>query len=132
MYTHVISTSALAGGLASNPGRFTAQERALSTFWKKRWMNLTAGLHAVEKRKFLTLPGLELRPLTHRGRNQSLFQLLAFTKSSIFKKKKSTSLANTAMFVISAEGHTTRKLITSLEQSLGLHEGLTRRIVPPL
>jgi hypothetical protein len=27
------------------------------------------------KRKFLTLPGLELRPLSHPARNQSLFRL---------------------------------------------------------
>jgi hypothetical protein len=33
------------------------------------------GLHDVEKRKFLTLPGLELRPHGHPARSQSLHRL---------------------------------------------------------
>jgi hypothetical protein len=34
-----------------------------------------AGLDDVEKRKFLTLPGIEIRPLGRPGRSQSLYQL---------------------------------------------------------
>jgi hypothetical protein len=34
-----------------------------------------AGLDDVEKKKFLTLPGLELRPLPHSARSQSLYRL---------------------------------------------------------
>jgi hypothetical protein len=34
-----------------------------------------AGLDDVEKRKFLTLPGLELRPLRGPARSQSLYRL---------------------------------------------------------
>jgi hypothetical protein len=34
-----------------------------------------AGLDEVEKRKFLTLPGLELQPLGHSARSQSLYGL---------------------------------------------------------
>jgi hypothetical protein len=34
-----------------------------------------AGLDDVEKRKFLTLPGLELRPLGRPARSQSLYRL---------------------------------------------------------
>jgi hypothetical protein len=34
-----------------------------------------AGLDDVENRKFLTLPGLELRPLGHPARSQSLYRL---------------------------------------------------------
>jgi hypothetical protein len=33
------------------------------------------GLNDLEKRKFLTLPGLELRPLGRLARSQSLYQL---------------------------------------------------------
>jgi hypothetical protein len=33
------------------------------------------GLDNVEKRKFLTLPGLELRPLSRPARSQSLYRL---------------------------------------------------------
>jgi hypothetical protein len=51
VYIHVFLTSALAGGewSASRPCRFTPEE--------------ITGLDDVEKRKFLTLQGLELRPL---------------------------------------------------------------------
>jgi hypothetical protein len=34
-----------------------------------------AGLDDMEKRKLLSLPGLELRPLGHPDRNQSLYRL---------------------------------------------------------
>jgi hypothetical protein len=34
-----------------------------------------ARLNAVKKRKFLTLPGLELRPLGRPARSQSLYRL---------------------------------------------------------
>jgi uncharacterized membrane protein YagU involved in acid resistance len=34
-----------------------------------------AGLDDVENRKFLTPPGLELRPLGHPARSQSLYRL---------------------------------------------------------
>jgi hypothetical protein len=57
-------TSALAGGewSASRPGRFTPGEKAPGTHWIGGWVGPRAGLDDVEKRKFLTLPGLELRP----------------------------------------------------------------------
>jgi hypothetical protein len=38
-------------------------------------MGPRAGLDDVEKRKFLTLPGLELRPLGPLARSQSLYRL---------------------------------------------------------
>jgi hypothetical protein len=61
---HVL-TSALARGewSASRPGRFIAGERVPGTHWIEGWVNLRAVLDDVEKRKFLTLPGLELEPL---------------------------------------------------------------------
>jgi hypothetical protein len=34
-----------------------------------------AGMDDVEKRKFLTLPGLELRPLSRPARSQTLYRL---------------------------------------------------------
>jgi hypothetical protein len=36
-------------------------------------MGPRAGANEVEKRKILTLPGLEVRPLGHPARNQSLY-----------------------------------------------------------
>jgi hypothetical protein len=62
--THVFLISALVGGKwsASRPGRFTSTG-APSTHWVGGWMVPRAGLDDMEKRKFLTLPGLELRSL---------------------------------------------------------------------
>jgi hypothetical protein len=66
-------TSALDGGecLALRPGRFTP-----GTHWIGGWVGPITGLDDVEKIKFLTLPGLELRPLGRPDRSQSLYRLL--------------------------------------------------------
>jgi hypothetical protein len=66
---HIFLTSALVGGerSPSRPGRFIPEERVSGT-------NLT-GLDDVEMWKFLTLPGLELRPLGRPARSQSLYRL---------------------------------------------------------
>jgi hypothetical protein len=58
-------TSALFGGewLTSRPGHFTPGERIGG------WVELRADLDDLEKRKFLTLPGLELRPLGRPARS---------------------------------------------------------------
>jgi hypothetical protein len=64
---HIFLTSALAGGerSASRPYRFTPEESEPSTHWIGGWVHPRFGLDDVEKRKFLVLPGLELR---HFGR----------------------------------------------------------------
>jgi hypothetical protein len=53
----------------------------------------TAGLDDVEKKKFFTLPGLELRPLGRSARNQSLYRLQypAVEKSKEIKMELSNS-----------------------------------------
>jgi hypothetical protein len=60
----IFLTSTLVRGerSASRPGHFTLGERIHGTHWIGRWVDPRAGLDDVEKRKFLTLPGLELRP----------------------------------------------------------------------
>jgi hypothetical protein len=57
---HIFLTSALVAGewSASRPVRFIAGTHCVGG-----WVGPRAGLNDVEKRKFLTLPGLELRPL---------------------------------------------------------------------
>jgi hypothetical protein len=67
---HIFLTSALAGGKwsASRPGRFIPVERGPSTHW-------IGGMENVEKRKFLTRPGLEHRPHGHPAHSQSLYRL---------------------------------------------------------
>jgi hypothetical protein len=72
IYIHIFLTSAPVGGewSASRPGRFTPGERAPGTHWIGGWVGPRAGLDNVEKRKFLTIPGLEIRPLGHAARSQ--------------------------------------------------------------
>jgi hypothetical protein len=64
VYIHICLTATLAGGewSASRPGRFTPGERVLCTNWIGGCVNPSVGLDDVEKRKFLTLLGLELQP----------------------------------------------------------------------
>jgi hypothetical protein len=74
---HIFLTSALAGDewSASRPGRFTPRGKG-PRYQLDRWMGGPQNSEDdVEKRKFLTLPGLELRPLNCPARNQSLYRL---------------------------------------------------------
>jgi hypothetical protein len=75
---HIFLTSALAGDdwSASRPGRFTPRDRAPGTHWIGGWVGSKAGLDDVEKRKFLTVRGLEHRPLGRPTHSQSLSRLL--------------------------------------------------------
>jgi hypothetical protein len=75
--SNILLNSALAGGewAASRPGRFNSGGKASGTNWIGDWVGLKAGLDNVEKRKFLTLPKLELRPLGRPACNQSLYRL---------------------------------------------------------
>jgi hypothetical protein len=61
MYRSTFLTSALAGDewSASRPCRFTPRERAAVTHGIGGWVDPRAGLDDIEKRKFLTLLGLE-------------------------------------------------------------------------
>jgi hypothetical protein len=62
---HIFLPSALVGGewSASSSCCLTPGEIAPGTHWIGGWVDLRAGLDDLEKRKFLTLPGLKLRPL---------------------------------------------------------------------
>jgi hypothetical protein len=67
VYIHVFLTSALIEGEWSDlrPG----------THRIEGWMDSRAGLDDMEKRKFLILPELELRPLGRPACSQSLYRL---------------------------------------------------------
>jgi hypothetical protein len=57
---------------ASRPGRFTPRK----SFPGTRWIGAPEPvLDHMEKTKFLTLPGLELRPVCRSARSQSLYRL---------------------------------------------------------
>jgi hypothetical protein len=62
---HIVLTSALAADewSPSRHGRFTPEEKAPRTQCIGGWVDSRAGLDDVNKRKFFTLPGLELRHL---------------------------------------------------------------------
>jgi hypothetical protein len=51
------------------PCRFTPGERTPGTHWIGGWVDSRTSLDDVENRRFLTLPGLELRPLGRPGRS---------------------------------------------------------------
>jgi hypothetical protein len=71
-------TSTLVGGewSVSRPRRITSRERAPGTHLIGGWVGPRAGLDDVEMRKFLILPGLELRSLGFPVHSQSLSRLL--------------------------------------------------------
>jgi hypothetical protein len=71
VYIHIFLTSALVGGdwSTSRPSRFTPRGGAPGTHSIGEWVDLSAGLDNLEKRKFLTPPGLELRPLGRPARS---------------------------------------------------------------
>jgi hypothetical protein len=75
----VFLTLALVGGewSATRPGRFTPGERVPVTHSTGGWVDLRAGPDDVEKRKLLTLSGLELRPL---GRIPNALSRLPLTR----------------------------------------------------
>jgi hypothetical protein len=74
---HIFLTSVLAGGemVSFTPRPLYPWERPPSTHLIGGWVDLRAGLDDVEKRKFLTLLGLELRPLGRPAHSQSLNRL---------------------------------------------------------
>jgi hypothetical protein len=60
---------------ASRPCRFTSGEITSGTHWIEGSVDPRAGLDGVEKRKFWTLAGLELRSLGRPVRSQLLYRL---------------------------------------------------------
>jgi hypothetical protein len=66
VYIHIYLTSVLAGDdwSTSRPDRFTPGTHCIGG-----WVDPRTGLDDFEKRKFLTLPGLELRPLGRPARS---------------------------------------------------------------
>jgi hypothetical protein len=80
---------------ALHPDRFTPGERAPVTHWIGGWVGPRTGLDDLEKRKFLTLPGLEPLTLGRPARSQSLYRLrypcsLLITSINLKSKVKSS------------------------------------------
>jgi hypothetical protein len=88
---HIFLTLALAGGewSASRSGRFTSRKRGPSTHCIGGWVDPRAGLDNLEKREFLTLLGLELRPIvqpvaSHYTDCAPLLRNLTFISETIY------------------------------------------------
>jgi hypothetical protein len=75
--------------LAARPGHFTLGERAPGIHVIGGWVGPRVGLDDVEKRKFWTLPGLEIEPLGLPARNQSPYRL-SYPGSSLFSLPSET------------------------------------------
>jgi hypothetical protein len=62
VYSHVFLTTEIVGGewSASRLGRFTPGERVRGTHFIGNWVSPRTGLEAAERRKMLSLRGLEL------------------------------------------------------------------------
>jgi hypothetical protein len=94
----IILTSALVGGewSASRHGRFTPGERASCTHWIGGWVDLRAGLGDLEKREFLTIPGLKpfkkSLPLRNPAVQQtnSVFSLYSVFRPSFYVRAADT------------------------------------------
>jgi hypothetical protein len=57
------------------PAALPPGEKVPGTHWIGGWVGPTACLDDVEKTKFVTLPGLELRTVGRSARSQSLYRL---------------------------------------------------------
>jgi hypothetical protein len=104
MSIHIFLTSALVGGewSASRPCRFTPWERSHCIHWIGVWVGPRADLDYVEKRKFLTLPGLEVRPLDRPACSQSQYLL----SSRTYTYKYYEDLLYTCMYLCMLYAHT--------------------------
>jgi hypothetical protein len=85
IYIHIFLTSALVGvdWSASRPDRCTSWKATAGTHWMECWVGTRIGLNDVEKRIFLTLPGLELQLLGRPTCTQSQY-LLRYMQNCTF------------------------------------------------
>jgi hypothetical protein len=81
---HTFFTSVIVGveWSASRPCLFNPG-KALPTRWTGDWVDPRTSLGDVEKKRFLTLSGLEIRSLYHLARSQTLY-LLSYSGSDIY------------------------------------------------
>jgi hypothetical protein len=80
------------------PGRFTSWKKAPSTHCIGGWVDPRAGLDGVEKKKFVTLPGFELRPLGCPAHSQSLYDYA--TPAPVYKLAPVRHVGQTYIIII--------------------------------
>jgi hypothetical protein len=74
---HIFLTSELLGasGQLHSSAALPPGKGPPCSHWIGDWVDPRAGLVDVEERKHCTLPGFELRPLSHPARRQSLYRV---------------------------------------------------------
>jgi hypothetical protein len=86
------------------PRHYTAlppDKQPFGTDWIGGWVGLRSGVNDVEKRKFLTLPGLELRAISRSARNQSLYRLCyPWNKNEVPSKSFSEFYERKSFFIL--------------------------------
>jgi hypothetical protein len=85
-----------------------------------------AGLDDVEKKKFLTLPGLELRPLGRPTRSQSLSRLLSMHLTA--EKTSVLSEISGMMTLVPIVSNIIQQLCTSVSDDHTLKKGSDREL----
>jgi hypothetical protein len=130
----VLLTSALGGGewSDSRPGRFTPRERPPGTHWIGSWVNPRAGVDDVEKRKFLTLPGLEIRPLGRPERGQSLYRLRYSGSEHRVVSRKSSIAARFMLVSCSAYSSSLKMEATRSSETSNGFRRTTRSYIPEI
>jgi hypothetical protein len=77
-------------GQLHTPAALPPREETPGTHWIGGWVGTRAGLDDEEKKKFFSLPGLQLQLLSHPARSQLLRQLHypgSYTQQNAKKKK---------------------------------------------
>jgi hypothetical protein len=74
-YLFYLCASLEVSGQFHAPAALPPGKEPPSTYWVGGWVDPTASMDNVENRKFLTLPGFELRPLGRPAGSQSLYRL---------------------------------------------------------
>jgi hypothetical protein len=81
--------------------------------WIRGWVDPRTDMDDVEKRKLLTLPGLELQPLGRPGRSQSLYPVRypgSFGDKVLFGNRRMNTTLNLCIHSIYAKRQVNRKV----------------------
>jgi hypothetical protein len=102
---HIFVTSTLIGveWSASRPCRFILGERTPGTHFIGGWVDPRVGVDDVEKRKFLTLPALELRPIWRSASRYTDYAMPAPSCMDLLRKIKKDLRIASALATIRTE-----------------------------
>jgi hypothetical protein len=124
MYPHV--TLAGCELSASRPCSFTSRKRTSCTHWIGSWVDPRTVLDHMQKWKFMTLPALELQPLSRPASSQLLYRLryrdspgfhcstqLIFTRAHSNKSSQSAVITSRCLVAASNGANPSASVITA-------------------